>query len=340
MIGRRRALIRGAIAIIVLLSVGIVVPVYAKDHAARLRECLQTDYMYLSISIKSLNDGLKSDREEFKEAYHNHFVVLSGDLKVDSVSNNKKEINVSDSEGNKCIVDTSASDAKAAAEKLNKNDKVTVYGKISVTGFRSDSYKLVANKVIAGDKKFTEGSYVFDADEEYNGVLVDSLTSAKKAKYFIPQTWDNNFVRAELTNNGVNGFQYYLNAISPQYLDYPEIFSIFYFDNETYLEQVPVNPTDGDNKDIEKEIVKNIIRDLEGTSRVKIETFKDINGNKIDYYSTTYRPKDGNDYRLEFMFKPGKKGIICMLYLYFPKEEAVNHLREAAYLVGTATLEE
>ena len=340
MIGRRKMLISGAIAIIVLLSMGIAIPVYAKDHAARLKECLQTDYMYLSSSIEKLNSSLKTDKEKFKEDYNNRYVVLSGDVKVDSFSNNKKEINVADSYGNRCMVDTSASDVKSVIEGLKINDKVIVYGKISVTGLKSDLYKLTANKVIASSKQFVIGSYIFDSDEEYNGILVDSLTSTKKVKYYIPQTWNNDYVRAELTNNGVKGFQYYLNAISPQYMDYPEIFSIFYFDNETYLADVPVNPTAGDNKDIEKEIVKNILQDLAGTYNVKIETFKDINGNKIDYYSTTYRPKDGNDYRLEFMFKPDKKGITCMLYLYFPKEEAVNHLREAAYLVGTISLEE
>lgn len=340
MIGRRRTLICGIAAAIVLLSMGIAYPVYAKDHAARLRECLQTDYMYLSSSIKNLNAGLNADKEQFEKDYHNHYVVLSGGLKVVSITNNRKEMTVSDDYGNRCLVDISASDVKAAAEGLKKDDQVTVYGKISVTGLWGDSYKLIANKVIAGSRQFDLGSYIFDYDEEYNGIPVDSLTSSKKVTYFIPRTWNNEFVRAELTNNGVKGYQYYLNAISPQHTDYPEIFSIFYFDNETYLEQVPVNPTDWDNRDIEKEIVKNILQDLNGDYKIRIESFKDINGNKIDYYSTTYRPKDGKDYRLEFMFKPDKKGITCMLYLYFPKEEAVHHLREAAYLVGTMILKE
>ncbi len=49
----------------------------------------------------------------------------------------------------------------------------------------------------------------------------------------------------------------------------------------------------------------------------------------------SYDSKDGNDYRLEFLFKPDQKGIVCMLYLYFPKEGEVVHTQDVAYVVMT-----
>ena len=86
-------------------------------------------------------------------------------------------------------------------------------------------------------------------------------------------------------------------------------------------------------------IVRNILEELDEKFMIKMEEFKDPSGTQIDYFSTTYRPKDRHDYRLEFMFRPGKKGITCMLYLYYPSDIAVNHLREVAYLVETLSVE-
>ena len=58
-------------------------------------------------------------------------------------------------------------------------------------------------------------------------------------------------------------------------------------------------------------------------------------GKKFDYCSTVYKPADGNDYRLEFLFKHDSKGFVCMLYLYYPNDYAVNHLQDVAYVVQT-----
>ena len=56
---------------------------------------------------------------------------------------------------------------------------------------------------------------------------------------------------------------------------------------------------------------------------------------KIDYCKTRYTV-DGKSYSLEFMFRPdGYKGLVCMLYLYFPREGSTNHIEEAAYTAGT-----
>ena len=69
--------------------------------------------------------------------------------------------------------------------------------------------------------------------------------------------------------------------------------------------------------------------------KINISDIKDSNGTEFDYFATTYRPKDGNDYRLEFVFRPEEKGIICMLYLYYPKESAVKHVDDVIYVLET-----
>lgn len=328
------------ISTVVLLTATLASPVYAKDHSARLKDCLQSEYIYYATSIYNLNYEMYYNKAGFKKDFDNRCVVIYEDVKVESVSSYGYEMTVSDAAGNKCKINTSSPNVKAVAERLSNGNKVTVYGKITVTGLRSDSYEIIARNIVLGEKSFSAGSYVYDYEYVFDGVPEESITTSGNVTFSIPQSWMSDYSRAKLTNNGIKGFQYYLNSVEPLNMDYPEVFSIFYFNNETYLEKVPTNPTDGDNKDIEEAIVRNILQDLEGSFKIKMESFKDINGEKIDYYSTSYRPKDGHDYRLEFLFKPGKKGIVCMLYLYFPTEAAVNHVREAAYLVENLKFEE
>ncbi|MBO4373856.1 MAG: hypothetical protein J5829_02005 [Lachnospiraceae bacterium] len=328
------------IAIILLLSMAVVVPMYARDHAARLKECLQTEYLYYSVPIATLNNEQSSDKNAFKEKYDDRYVVISGSVTVDSVLKNNKGLIIKDINGNKASINTSASEIKKLVESISEGTRVAVYGKLDVTGWSNDSYEIIAKQLTtSANTQFSNGSYVFYPNEEYNGALVDGLTSAKTVKYYIPTTWKDSYVSSALTNNGVKGFQYYLNALSPPNPEYPEIFSIFFFDYETYLEKVPTNPSDGDKKDIEEAIVRNILQNSDEKFKISIETIKDINETKMDYYSTTYRPKDGRDYRLEFFFRAGKKGITCMLYVYYPSEVAVKHVREVAYLIETMEVE-
>ncbi len=335
---KKKRLILCCAAALVFLTVFVGYPVYAKDHSARLKDCLQSECIYLSTSIYELSSGIINDKYSFKNDFDDHCVVISG-LTVDSFSAYRLGVTVKDSAGNKCYVNTANSSIKIIADKLNVGDRVAVYGKVSVTGLMGDSYEIVAKDIIIGDKSIPEGSFVNAAGKVYKGVTVDSISDAGIVSYTLPEAWNNTYTTSELTNNGIHGFQYYLNAIPPQDMEYPEVFSIFYFNNETYLEKVPTNPTDGDNKDIEEAIVRNILQDLDGKFKVKMKSFKDINGTKIDYYSTSYRPKDGHDYRLEFLFRPGKKGITCMLYIYFPTEAAVKHVDEAAFLVESIQMQ-
>ena len=110
---------------------------------------------------------------------------------------------------------------------------------------------------------------------------------------------------------------------------------MFYFKYETYLDKVKKDPDSFDIEDIEELIIENILGNLTNTGDIDVETISYPGGKKLDYCSTTYKPADGNDYRLEFFFKNDATGIVCMLYLYYPNDNAVNHIRDVAYVIST-----
>jgi len=316
----------------------------AKDRAPKLKECLQSDYMYYAKSISQLNSGIATDSTQFKDEYDGRYVVLSGELYVKEISNNKKEIKIEDKSGNVCTIDTSSTDVKSTVDSLALNQQIAVYGKISVRGWKKDSFVLVAKKITDRHAAFADGSYVFATDEThraYKGKLIGDLANDKSVSYYVPEDWDNQYVKSTLVHRegekGTDrtiGYQFFLNAIPPQNIEYSEIFYIFYFNYETYLENVPSNLSDGNKKAIEEKIINNILQNSGKNSKIKVETIKDANGTKLDYCSTVYSSTSG-EYRLEFLFRPNQNGITCMLYLYFPHDSAVNHVRDVAFLIET-----
>ena len=328
------------VLVFLLLSMfSMAFPSHARDHTARLKECLQTDTMYYSESIDFLNFRIASSYDIFRKEYADRCIVLSGS-KVGEISKNKKEITIVNDLKQECTVDTSDNEIKQVIEGLKVGDAITVYGTLQLTGWDKKSYKIVAKEINTNSNtKFETGSYVFYSDDEFKGTLVDDLTNSQSVKFYVPSSWKAKYVHEDLTNNGVKGHQYYLNAISPQDRQNPEIFSVFFFDYETYLEKRPAKPTDDDKKKIEKEIVRNILQDVEKKAKITVETIKDANGKKLDYFSTSHRASDGRAYRLEFLFESGEKGIVCMLYVYFPSEATVRHVRDVAYLIETMSVE-
>jgi len=329
-------------ALLILLTIAVGNSADAKDRAPKLKDCLQSEYMCYATSVSKLNSGIAANSTQFRDEYDGRYIVLSGELLVKEISNNKKEIKVEDKSGNSCTVDTSSADAKKVVGNLTLNQQVTVYGKISVQGWKKDTYVLVANKIAERHAAFADGSYVFASDETqraYKGVLVDDLTSDKTVSFYVPDGWDNQYVKSELVHHEGGkdrtiGHQFFLNAISPQNTEYSEIFYIFYFNYDTYLATIPDNLSDGNKKAIEERIINNILQGSGTNSKIKIETIKDANGSKIDYCSTIYSSTNG-EYRLEFLFRPDQKGITCMLYLYYPDDSAVRHVRDTAFLIET-----
>ena len=328
------------LAAMTVLMACVVMPVYATSQTARLRSCLEEECLYEAVSIGFLNSEIKSGGEAFRKVYEDNYYVLSGDVKVESISGNGREMTVKDSAGEQCTVDISAASVKSVVSTLSVGTGVCVYGKLNVKGFNNDSYVIEARDMATGSaSRFTSGTYVYPTGERYDGKIVDDIALGGKVKYHLPQTWDREYVTTPLTNNGINGHQYFLNAVEPVNTVYPEIFYIFWFDKETYLEKPPKDATDGDNKDIEEAIVRNIIQNFDENYKLKVEDFINANGTRFHYCSLTYRAADGNDYRLEFIFKPKRDGIVCTLYLYYPRETEVRHVRDVAYLLETMMIE-
>ncbi len=337
MVKKKIGLFVRAVAVIVLFSMSFAKPVYAKDYTARLRETLETEPVYLATTVYDLSLGIYKDKKQFKKDYDGKKVVIVGYNKIKTFYEGREDIDIEDLAGNVCALDTSDSAVHGTVYDLDRGQRVIVYGTVKVKGLLSNSYEIKADHlesdIPAGLPAV--GEKVLYPSETFDYVIVDDLTSNKRVSFRVPASWNGKYVKSDLTNNGIKGYQYTLNATEPFQKDYPEIFYIFYFTNETYLDKVPESLSESDQKAIEKAIIKNILEAVGDDSYIKVESFKDMNGTSFHYCPVSYRPKDNNDYRLEFFFRPDEKGITCMLYLYFPKEEAVHHVKEAAYLLST-----
>ncbi len=317
------------IAAAAILSLSFVKHVYAKDYMARLRETLWTERLYTAVTIEELETA-KSNTASFKKNYNGRCVAIGNDTTVESISDDLKNVVLKDRQGKTCV----AVPYGDIVGDLRRGDYVTVYGKVRTEG---SSYYLEVTVIERRNSEFVMGDQFFYNIPAYRYVEVTDLTKDGRVKYRIPESWNNGYVISDLTNNGIKGYQYNLNAIEPMNTEYPEIFYIFYFNNETYLKQPPKDPSESNLKKIEAKIAENILEAVGIDSVNSINKFYDTNNNMLHYHTTSHRAKDGRDYRLEFMFKPDSKGIVCMLYLYYPNEDAVKHELEVAYLIGSMT---
>lgn len=317
-----------------IVMCGSVLSVSAADQTARLKENLKNDIMYSPATIDNLQIRWTGSQESFIGRYDGKHVVVTGEVRSNSVNTKSKEVTLYGSTGNTKLTVDMSGQSDVALSGLKAGNQLTVYGQISVTKLLNKSYKLEAEHATTEYvSQLASDEVLFYPDEIVGGVTIDDIATDRHVSFRVPEEWMGTYVCSGLTNNGINGYQFSLNALAPQNTEYPEIFYIFYFDDETYLEKPPQDPTDGDNKDIEEVIIRNILENLEDDFKIKLTDITSANGKKYDYCSTTYRPADGNDYRLEFVFVPEKSGITCMLYLYYPRASAVNHLREVTAVV-------
>ncbi|MBR4343112.1 MAG: hypothetical protein IKP88_10510 [Lachnospiraceae bacterium] len=307
--------------------------VVAAEQTARLKYCLENDHLYMVLTPDFLGSYFAANKSGFKDKYEDAYIAMNGGIQYSSLSGGSKSIKVF---GNNTgvEVDTSKSSVNGMVGQLKIGDRVTVYGKIDVIGITSGSFKLVADYIVINpEKELPLLAYVYYPDKVYKEEEIKDLARDGHVSFNLPWEWKDEYVMGRLTNNDVNGYQFFLNAISPQNLEYPENFYMFYFKYETYLDKVKKNPDSFDIKDIEKLIIKNILGVLTGDFKVDISTVKFGGDKKFDYCSTVYKPAEGRDYRLEFFFKNDSTGIVCMLYLYYPDDNTNNHIRDVAYVI-------
>lgn len=300
----------------------------AAEKTARLRNYLETVHMYQVFPIDFITNMAADSPSRFKANYDDKYIAFTGQIKFGSVADNRKSVKVY-GPSNYIEVDTSEQSVKITAGTLKVGDTVTVYGQVD--GTEVDAEYILVNP------EFTLPSlkYVFYPDNVIEDENVTDLTADGHVSFGIPSDWKDEYVMGRLTNNGINGYQFFLNAISPQNLNYAENFYIFYFTYETYLNPVKKNPDSADIEDIEELVIKNILGALSGDFKLDVQGIKLQDGTKLDYCTTVYKPAEGDAYRLEFVFKHDSTGFVCMLYLYFPYDGAVNHLSEVAYLINS-----
>lgn len=327
--GKKRIALFGTL----LLGFALSAVVYAVGVNARLKAGIESNILYYSESIAALSSMQALNQNGFKKEYSDRFVAVVGEIRADSVDSKGKALKLyTPQQDASAIIDCSTDELMSAVKSLQVGDTVTVYGQVELKGILNDSYQIKAHSITKGESGLQKHLYSDRNGTVYQGKQISDLTADGRIQYSIPESWDSQYVVAPLTNNGVKGYQYFLNAVSPQQVEYPEIFYIFYFENGRYLKDPPKNPSDSTVMKIEEAIIKdNICKDQ--VDKVKITEVKDTNGNVYHYCNTTY-PKQGKvQYRLEFVFVPDEKGIVCMLYLYYPQEEAILHVDEVVYVI-------
>lgn len=320
---------------LLLAAVAVLIPIYVYGAADyRLKEIIDEEHLYYSVSISTLNNQCVRDYSLFKDEYDGRYVVISGE--VSSKPDNKK-LELTNFEDRKCNIDTSENGMKTEAESIVVGDDLYVYGMISC---KNDTYTIIADHLDVNPKTHIGlDRYTFYGSDSYKVTLIDDVNNEGNIRCLIPNSWNDEFVRTQLTNNGISGSQYFLNAIYPQNTNYPEIFYMFYFTNETYLDSAPKNPSDSNYHDIEKLIIENILQDFEANSKIKVKTEKDANGTEYDSCQTSFKASDGKDYKLEFFFRHDDNGIVCMLYLYYPNDQAINHIYDVALVLESMEIE-
>jgi len=299
----------------------------------KLRSQLENEHMYRYFPMEHFEGTYAAANNSFKKLNKDlKFVAFTG--RVRSKASNNKSIKVFHSKEG-ITVDTSSEAMQKIVGSLSVGTYVTIYGKID--GSEVDAEHILVNSTI--DYPFQDNIFYPDITIDDSETITD-LARDKHVTFEIPSTWKNEYVMGRLTNNNVNGYQFFLNALEPQDLEFPEIFYIFYFEYDQYLDPPPENPTPGDHRDLEAVVLKNILQKLSGKFDIDMESIK-IQENytdkdtKFDYCQTTYRPADGRDYRLEFVFKPDNNGLVCMLYLYYPLGGTLNHLAEVSYVISS-----
>ena len=235
----------------------------AAEKTARLRSCLETVHMYQVFPIDFITSMAAESPSRFKDNYDDRYMAFTGQVRFGSVSDNHKSVKVY-GPNHYIEVDTSEQQVKNIAGLLKPGDYVTVYGQVD--GKEVDAEYLYINP----NFEIPSLKYVFYPDMIIDGETITDLAADGHVLFSLPEDWKNDYVMGRLTNNGVNGYQFFLNAISPQNLNYPENFYIFYFNYETYLNPVKKSPDKYDIWDNESIVIKNILSTLSGDSKPSI----------------------------------------------------------------------
>ncbi len=262
------------------------------------------------VVIKAFEDSAKTAGEKYSDRYYSLFGTVL------SKNDNNREFVIGKSDYEKNIVcSTADEEIISAISKINENDKVNVYGKLTVGWFGNIVFK--ADKVEKTAVSNPSDSVLSMLD----GKTIDKKTTLQRqlgkngVNIYIPKSWkevEHNITGEELGN--MPGYQYRLNELGKREA-YAESFFVCYFDKKTML----ADEDDIDENDlIEKAIIKDIFKKTDDTIKKfpakKIETYYDAS---YKYYKDTFTKEPTNDnYKVEVIFQEKGEGIIVYVYVY------------------------
>lgn len=304
---------------VILLTVVISICICSTAYAANIPKLNIDKYpVYIRSKISKVINEASSNYAGTAAKYKEVDIIDVG--KVKSIDKNQKSLSVDFGSESPITVKTNQKDEVA---KLSEGSYVTVYGKLNFESEKKKTVSIKADHLVKKNDKLLFDYYIYGSKNAYsdsNSILVSLANN--RIKYRIPKKWSETEPKNydKIFNNKIysnkTGKCYYMNLASGD--AEPEVFCIFYFDNNYFLEQ------SGDKDrtaDIEKEIINNICP--EDTKNAKLWPFPTENstsstGVKFDHYVANY-----DNYRIEFAFTPVKGhdtndngGICVMIHMY------------------------
>lgn len=284
---------------------------------SKLISSLKKNCIYYVTSI----EGINAD-------YEGLCVIVYGN--ISKMDDSKKEVIIKEGK-RECKLDTSAKAVKSIVENLKGNERLMVYGKIKEKGKKDEIYTITVDKVeISTGAEYEIGSYIFPEKM----VTEKKETIDKEGVSFLTyKEWDNEKVRDYLEDNeNTKGYQYYLNVLSEKNYDSPELFYIFYFRKNNFLEN---DLWITENRRIELAIINNILCKETPlnwwANNNDIKNIKCGDESDVHYYTKLCRVAENKSVTLEFVFIPDDDGIVCTLYLHSPNID--EHAEQVAFVI-------
>lgn len=272
--------------------------------------------VYKRCSVDMVLQDASNDYGAVNNKYKNVEIIDTGIVKT--IEKNQKAL----------IAEFSTKEVRVKAESkeevrdLAEGDHITVYGTFDFESKKKKTVSIRADHVIKENVNLTDDYYIYGRKNGYSEKDSTKVTLAeKRIEFMIPKRWNSTEAKEynKVFNNKIYsdrvGKCYYINRVSER--EEPEVFCIFYFNNNVFLEK----SGDRDNtRDIEKEIINNICPQEEKSWKWVFPTEKSTSakGVKFDHYVANY-----DNYRIEFVFTPvkGKNsndngGICVMMHMY------------------------
>ncbi len=277
------------------------------------------DPLYRVVTVDALEGALAENKAAAMVTYEKQLLAVCGIMGSMEDKGNAFMMTGSESaEAIRCTV----SDAKlrVQAAGLAPGSAVCVMGKMKLSALPEARWTLSVDAVapMTGNAPSGEcwrdasGTIIRTSDRAEKGFGADRIRGGARVTALIPRS----FLSVEEELPDTEGFLYRLNELPGERKAQPEQLYLFFFDNETMLQdQNDIRRT----TKIEEAIIQNILPG-ESIAFGKFPKRHNAYGRPFQYYDTAY---DG--YHAEFAFTPaGEDGIFCMLYIY----RSSDHLKD------------